>query len=415
MNPFQSNQVTKMTDEATGENLELDMEILKEEDMTTPRPTAGHPRDKVGKFPGHDKARCKMVPIGREQTKNVCKELNKITEKFSNEEFKCNICSTGFSERDELEEHNKTNHVCFSTCVACKKQFPDGNGLNEHLRQHHQDQDPLVFFTSDAWKKQFPDGNGLNQHLRQHHQDPNVIGNTTNFNDNVPFDMNLWLRQQEQEREERERVRREEREEAERIRREEREQRIRREEIEERDRREEREKEQEREAKKEQKRIEEKEKAERIRREEREDRKRREEREERRTLKFPKFLKEEDLDTFSQKVKLWNLYSKSLPGEKMLDFLAAMEGRPKEEREIIETKCLKNEAFDKTDENILEKCIKVLDNHFGQTDLEKTVDAWREFLNVKKTQNEPVSHFVQRFEHITSKFKNLDITIPDRI
>ena len=170
--------VTKMTDEATGENLELDMEILREEDMITPRPTADHPRDKFGQFPGYVKARCKVVPIGREQTKNVCEELNKITEKISNEEFKRNICSTELSERNELEQHKKTHHVVF-TCDACKKQFPDGNGLNQHLRQYHQD--------------------------------PHVIGNTTNLTDGISFNMTGWLRQQEQI----ERGKREEREERE--------------------------------------------------------------------------------------------------------------------------------------------------------------------------------------------------------
>ena len=345
--------VTKMTDEATGENLELDMEMLREEDMTTPRPTAGNPRDKFGEFWGHDKVRRRVVPLGREQTKNVCKELTKDTErvsneeskrnicstdpsernepeqnkkrrksfteeeregeicgvsdyvftsdvckkqfpdgnglnqhlikttkKFSNEEFKCNICSTGFSERNELEEHKMTNHVCFSICAACKKQFPDGNGLDQHLRQYHQDQDPMVSFKN------------------------------TNITDNT---VNLWLRQQEQEREERERVRREEIEKEEKIRREDREERIReaREEREDRIRREETE---------ERERREEREEAERNRSEEREDRKRREEREGRRAIKFPKFSKDEDLDTFRQIVNLWNMDSKSTPSEKMLDF-----------------------------------------------------------------------------------------------
>ena len=81
------------------------MEILKGEDMTTPRPTAGHPRDKFGEFPGHDKTRRKIVPTGREQTKNVRKDINKDTEKFSNEEPKRNICSTDLSERDEPKQH----------------------------------------------------------------------------------------------------------------------------------------------------------------------------------------------------------------------------------------------------------------------------------------------------------------------
>lgn len=117
------------------------------------RPTAGHPRDQFGQYPGYGKGRCELAPITIDQQTNLCKELDKLTGNSSiapNEKFKCNICGKGFAERKELEHHKKNLHVVF--------------------------------------KKQFPDGSALNQHMRQHHQSPHVFGNTTNLKDNNTHD-----------------------------------------------------------------------------------------------------------------------------------------------------------------------------------------------------------------------------------
>lgn len=204
-----------------------------------------------------------------------------------------------------------------------------------------------------------------------------------------------------EEREERERIRKEEREERERIRREEMEERksIREEEWNERERT-------------------------RIDREREETNRRNDENRRRKDdnerifskeQKFPKWGKEEEVETFKVRVEIWEQSSKLKPGQKLIELLESMEENKKEEKRRLEIETIGNTGFDKEDKDILKNCFKIIEKFCDKSKLEKIVENWRNFCSLKQGEDEDINAYIRKFESIEIKLKNLEVKMPNNI
>ena len=58
---------------------------------------------------------------------------------------------------------------------------------------------------------------------------------------------------------------------------------------------------------------------------------------------------------------------------------------------------VENKEFDKKAENVINAMIQKLKEKLGDSDLEKCLAVWKEFVNIKQKENESVKDFVARF------------------
>ena len=84
-------------------------------------------------------------------------------------------------------------------------------------------------------------------------------------------------------------------------------------------------------------------------------------------VKCPKWKKVDSLESFKNMVKVWNTTCKADPGIKLIQILEAIEEDHPEAYRRIKLETIDNEKFDKTNENVVEECLKTLDKYFGKS------------------------------------------------
>ena len=82
-------------------------------------------------------------------------------------------------------------------------------------------------------------------------------------------------------------------------------------------------------------------------------------------------------------VKVWNTTSKADPGIKLIQILEAIEEDHPEAYRRIKLETIDNDKFDKTNENVVEECLKTLDKYFGSSFNEIVAYAKKAFKDVR--------------------------------
>ena len=126
------------------------------------------------------------------------------------------------------------------------------------------------------------------------------------------------------------------------------------------------------------------------------------------------------LDAWIAEVKLWD-ESNTLTGDaatakKYLKFVDSV--RESEDcddlKSLVHVEFVENVDFKKKDCDVIQNMVKKISEKLSNTDLEKSTEAWVEFINIKQEQDENTKAFVTRFEQAETKLKNVKIKVPNK-
>ena len=129
--------------------------------------------------------------------------------------------------------------------------------------------------------------------------------------------------------------------------------------------------------------------------------------------KVPTWDKEEALSVYKNKLFIWDQNTKLPPALKVQEFVRSFKDIRPEEFKRLEYE-IYNDNFDHNDTEALKKAVKLLEDWFGKSVLEESVDEWRSFISLKMKTGETVAEFLRRFEMAETKFKSLKCPLPDR-
>ena len=126
------------------------------------------------------------------------------------------------------------------------------------------------------------------------------------------------------------------------------------------------------------------------------------------------------LDAWIEEVKLWdesnNLDGASGNAKKYLKFVDSV--RTSEECEdlksLVQQEFVENKDFDKKTDDVIKQMVKKIGEKLSNTDLEKSTEAWVEFMNIKQGDDEDAKAYVTRFEQAETKLRNVKIKVPNK-
>ena len=116
------------------------------------RPTAGHPKDKDGNYPGYGDKNCILAPVTPQQRSELCKELrreedrrsqdNSTEEADSNaqkigEILTCNQCHFRAGNEEDLTRHKKNHHMEKIACDQCYYYTTNEDEMRKHMATSH--------------------------------------------------------------------------------------------------------------------------------------------------------------------------------------------------------------------------------------------------------------------------------------
>ena len=130
----------------------------------------------------------------------------------------------------------------------------------------------------------------------------------------------------------------------------------------------------------------------------------------------PKFYKNMTVEAFCKRLKVWNQNqgnsSESLKMTMILDSL-----KENTEREELKNWVIFNidddESFDLTEAGIFNKFLARLKEKFDISSWEKSETVWRDLLAFKAKEDEKTKMFLERFQEIESRMKNIGNVVPD--
>ena len=112
---------------------------------------------------------------------------------------------------------------------------------------------------------------------------------------------------------------------------------------------------------------------------------------------------------------LWDANTDLSPAKKLIQFIDSLENDRKEEHSRLTLDVFQNKVIDHDDPKVLEKCLDLLQKHFGKNLLEDTSDTWNSFVDIKMNPTEKAGEFIRRYEMLDSKMKSLKVGQPDVI
>ena len=71
--------------------------------------------------------------------------------------------------------------------------------------------------------------------------------------------------------------------------------------------------------------------------------------------------------------------------------------------------------IDPENENIILEIVEKMTQWFGKTKIDEASDAWREFKDIKRANEENIDKFLLRYETADSKLKNTAVGMPNLI
>ena len=87
----------------------------------------------------------------------------------------------------------------------------------------------------------------------------------------------------------------------------------------------------------------------------------------------------------------------------------------KELERTAEVEFVENREFDEKAETVVRTMIDKIKEKLGESDIEKSTKAWREFLNIQQEGKETTKDYVSRIEQSETKMKNASIKMPDKV
>lgn len=126
-----------------------------------------------------------------------------------------------------------------------------------------------------------------------------------------------------------------------------------------------------------------------------------------------------NLQAWISEVKLWNesnVTTESGYAKKYLKLIQSV--RDSEDcddlKHLVQVEFVENEGFDKKHVNTIRDMLTKIKKKLGKTDLEKSTDAWLEFIDIKQKANEDTKDYVSRFEQCETKLRNVEINVPTK-
>ena len=130
-------------------------------------------------------------------------------------------------------------------------------------------------------------------------------------------------------------------------------------------------------------------------------------------VKCPRLEKDENVKNFLNRLKRWNEVEKGRG--KYLQLLEALqESGRKSEKQRIELE-EQNGLIDPEKENVIKDVIEKMIKWYGKTRIDEASEAWRDFRNIKRYNEEKIDKFLLRFETLESKLKSSAVELPNLI
>ena len=131
----------------------------------------------------------------------------------------------------------------------------------------------------------------------------------------------------------------------------------------------------------------------------------------------PKKRKYCTMDAWIGEVRLWDeSNSVTENGKKYLKLVESVRNSEESEdlKHLVQVEFVENEAFDKKDANVVTKMLDLIKEKLSKTDMEKSTEAWLNFMDIKQKKDESIKDYVARYEQAETKLKNVQIKIPNK-
>ena len=125
------------------------------------------------------------------------------------------------------------------------------------------------------------------------------------------------------------------------------------------------------------------------------------------------------MDAWIEEVKLWDESNPVASTEHARKYLKFVEGVRNSEdsddlKHLVQVEFVENEAFDKKNTLVVTNMLDLVKEKLSKTDMEKSTEAWINFMEIKQEKDEQIKEFVARFEQAETKLKNVQIKIPNK-
>lgn len=131
----------------------------------------------------------------------------------------------------------------------------------------------------------------------------------------------------------------------------------------------------------------------------------------------PQRRKETSLSAWASEVKMWNRChrGREIAPQKYLNLLESVRKSDDDElKKFVETNIVENEEVRKDDENSIETIIDEIEKCLGKSNLEKSTEAWMNFINISQKPDENMKEYVTRFEQAECNLRNSQQKIPNK-